>query len=98
MTLGALKILITQYWYLLAAIAFGVVTVIVLIRTSVRRKDAQPASRDIWHVLFLWPFLLSRRDGSQIVRRDFSSREWIGWLIVAVIATLAVLLTRIARG
>jgi hypothetical protein len=98
MILDALQILITRYWYLLAALAFGVVFVIMLIRTSVRRKDAQPASRDIWDFLFLWPLLLSRRDGGQVVRRGFSNRELIGWLIVAVIAVLAVVLTRIARG
>lgn len=98
MTMDALEILITRYWYLLAALVFGVVFVIVLIRTSVRRKGAPPVSRDIRDFLFLWPLLLSRRDGGQVVRRGLSRRELIGWLIVAVIAVLAVVLTRIARG
>ena len=99
MTMDDLGILITRYWYVLAALVLGLVFIVLLVRTHVRWKDGQSGSRrGILDYLFLWPLLLSRRDGSQVVRRGFSSRELIGWLIVAVIAVLAVVLTRFLRG
>jgi hypothetical protein len=86
------------YLYLLFAglLAIGFIFWLI-IRNLVKNKNIK-TTRNVWSYLFIWPILLTKKEGDKSVQRSFTRREWIGWLIFAVIVLLAIILTPTTRG
>ena len=84
---------IETHLFLLLAVLFIVGFIVWLIYRSITANEKRESTRSFWSYLFIWPLLLTRKEGGKTVQRGFTRREWIWWLIFAVIALLAILFT-----
>jgi hypothetical protein len=82
-----------KYGFLILAVLFSAWFIIWIILRNDTTKEDQEFKPTIWSYLFIWPLLLTRKEGYRTIQRGFSKREWIGWLIFALIALLAILFT-----
>jgi uncharacterized membrane protein len=80
------------HWYLLIGLFFMVGLIIWLVSRNVTKENIE-AKRTFWSYFFIWPLLLTRKEGEKSVQRGLTRREWIGWLVVAAIVVAAILLT-----
>ena len=76
---------------LLLTVLLSVGFIIWLIYRNIAGK--KEVTRSLWDYLFLWPLLLTRKEGDKYVQRGFSRREWRWILILVVLGILAVLFT-----
>lgn len=87
-----------SHWYLVVAVVATVGFLIWLFnrRTGVREEASK---RSILDYILVWPLLLSKKKNGVISERGLTKREWIGWILVVLVAVLAVLFTpRKGRG
>ncbi len=82
-----------KYGFLIVAVLLAAGFIIWLILRNDTAKENEDFKPTIWSYLFIWPLLLTRKEGDRTVQRGFTKREWIGWLIFALIALLAILFT-----
>jgi len=83
----------TKYGFLMVTLCiFAGFMVWIVVRNNTTNEN-QEYKPKIWSYLFVWPLLLTRKEGDKTVQRGFSRREWIGWLIFVLIALLAILFT-----
>jgi len=82
-----------KYGILIFAVLISVGFIIWIILRNDMTKGNEEFKPTIWSYLFLWPLLLTKKEGDRTVQRGFTKREWIGWLIFAVIALLAIIFT-----
>ena len=79
-----------QYTYLVAALGLGAV-LLVLIYFNRSRYSSKSGGRRSWlSYLFLWPLVLDS-DASKSKGRLFTTREWAGWAVVALIIFCGIL-------
>lgn len=72
---------------LVSSIAVGAYTLIYLI---VRKTVGSRESRPWWHYLLLWPLLFKQEESGGPARsKNFTNRELFGWIVVLLLATLA---------
>ena len=79
--------------YLVVALGAAVCFLVWLVVRQKSSDGERESRRTIWSYLFIWPLLLSKKQGDKTVERGLSKREWVGWLIVAIVIVLAVSLT-----
>ncbi|MBT0652701.1 hypothetical protein [Geomobilimonas luticola] len=82
-----------KYGFLIIAVLFFTGFIIWIILRNDSTKEGQEFKPTIWSYLFIWPSLLTRKEGDRTIQRGFTKREWIGWLIFALIALFAILFT-----
>ena len=82
-----------KYGFLIFAVLIFAGFIIWIILRNDTTKANEEFKPTIWSYLFIWPLLLTRKEGDRTVQRGFTKREWIGWLIFALIALLAILFT-----
>jgi hypothetical protein len=81
--------LIEKYALLIAAFLVIAVNFYWLFKWRIP-KD-QKKKRNFWDYYFIWPLLLSRKEGDHYVKRDFSRREWIGIISIVLLVLLALI-------
>jgi membrane protease YdiL (CAAX protease family) len=81
------------HFYLIVVLAGAACFLVWLVARQKNLQDGREAKRTIWSFLFIWPLMLTKKQGDKIIERGFSKREWVGWLIVFIIAVLAIILT-----
>ena len=83
-----------RYCVLLAVLMVALISSIFTIRLILKNiSEKKEVTRSISSYIFLWPLLLTRKEGDKYVQRGFTRREWIGLLILALIMVLAILFT-----
>ena len=79
---------IERHWLLLAVFLPSGIIVWLIYKNIVDKREV---TRSFWSYLFIWPLLLTRKEGDKYVQLGFSRREWIWILILLITAILAVL-------
>jgi hypothetical protein len=82
-----------KYCFLIIALLISVGFMIWIMLRNNSKQEYQQFRPNIWSYLFILPILLTRKEGDKTVQRGFTRREWIGWLIFALITLLAILFT-----
>ena len=80
---------IEKYVFLIAAVLVGVVPLCWFLKW--RNTQEPKKKRSFWDYYFLWPLLLSRKEGDHYVQRDFTRREWIGIISIGLLMLLALI-------
>ena len=79
-----------QYGFLVVALGIGVLS-LAIIYFSRSRYPSKPGERRSWlSYFFLWPLVLDA-DASKRKGRLFTTREWVGWAVVALIIFCGIL-------
>jgi hypothetical protein len=81
-----------QYAYLIGAIALGLALLGVVYLVYTRSPTAPDQRRPWLHYLLLWPLILDA-DKSKRGGRLLTTREFLGWGIVALVALAAIAFT-----
>jgi EamA domain-containing membrane protein RarD len=92
MAMDIIDMVFEKYSYLSAAILFGV-GFLIWLATKSRNNEENDPRRSIWSYIFIWPLILTKKDQGKVVSRGLTRREWIGWLIVSVVAVIAIIFT-----
>ncbi len=83
---------IVKHWYLLIGVFLMAGFIIWLLSRNVTRESTE-AKPGFWSYLFIWPLLLTRKEGGTSMQRGLTRREWFGWVVVAAIVVAVILLT-----
>ena len=82
----------SQHTFLVAVIACGLVGLLIVYRYLTRGTGSQRKRHRWLDYILLWPILLDadrdKRNGAFLTQR-----EWVGWVIVALLIVLAVAFT-----
>ena len=89
--LDGLNDLIEKYLVLIVVLLFAVGFIFWLITRSNASRQNKETKRTFWDYYFLWPLLLSRKEGDKYVQRGFTSREWI-WILILVLTCISAVL------
>jgi hypothetical protein len=57
----------------------------------VLRRRISLGKRSLWDYLLIWPLFIKQNSDREQSSGLFSSREWMGWLVVFVLALSAVI-------
>ena len=90
------EILLKYGVLILAVLIFSGFIIWIILRNDTT-KENEEFKPTIWSYLLIWPLLLNKKEGDRTVKRGFTKREWIGWLIFAIIALLAIIFTPTKR-
>jgi hypothetical protein len=78
---------IEMHWLFLAMLLPSVFIIWLIYKNIAVKREI---TRSFWNYLFIWPLLLTRKEGDKYVQRGFSRREWIWIVILLLTAILAV--------
>jgi len=95
--MSGLVALLEAYKYLFLAGFLAIGLIFWMFFRNLATKSNIETTRKLWDYLFIWPILLTKKESDKSVQRSFTRREWVGWLIFALIALLAILLTPTTR-
>ena len=86
-----------EYGLLIVTLLFSAGFIISIIPRNDTTAEGQEIKTTLWSHLSVRPLLLGSKEGERDIPRGLTEREWIGWLIYALMALVTILFTTIRK-